>query len=191
MNIYKKAIFIILFITLPVKAEFPKSESDFVLLPPYCKARFGDKKSENYKAWGKRLGHDFLHLHHYCAGLHTLNLANKETDIKERNYKLTTAIGEMGYVLKNASQEFALLPKIYFDQGNIYELLNQPDKAMQDYQKSLSLNTKNSMPYAAMSDLYLKLNNKKEAIAILEKGLKYKPNSKVLRKHLEKLTKVK
>lgn len=197
MSTFKKAIFIIFFMTtLSAKADYPKSENDFAFLPPYCKARIFQKQvdgqdSAQYKVWMKRLGPDFLHVHHHCAGLFTQMLANRITDKHQRNIQLDQAIKEMDYILEHASPKFGLLPKVSFDQGNIYEQMNQPDKAMQAYQKSISFNPKNPQPYIALSNLYIKQKNKNEALATLEQGLKYKPDSKSLIKQLEKLTKEK
>ena len=86
----------------------------------------------------------------------------------------------MDYVLKNVSPTFKMLPKIYYDQGQIYEMMDKTVKAMQAYQQSIKLNPKLPMPYAALSDLFKKQKNNKEAIMILEQGLKYKPTSKAL-----------
>lgn len=41
--------------------------------------------------------------------------------------------------------------------------------------------------YAALSDYYKKIGLKKRAKDILEEGLKYSPNSKKLKRRLEKL----
>lgn len=190
MSTFKKVIFIILFITtLPTKADYPKTESDYALLPPYCKARDSDDHSAEHQAWKKRMGEDFIHIHHYCHGLHSRNLANSTTDRKQKNALLQAAVSEIEYLHEHASPKFSLLPKIAYDQGQIYEQMDLPIEALKKYQQSISLNPKNSQPYLALSYIYMKQNNKNEAIATLEQGLKYKPDSKSLRKQLEKLTK--
>jgi len=190
MSTFKKAIFIILLITtLPAKAVYPETDTDFSLLPPYCKVKLrSDSKSAEYQAWEKRLGPSFSNVHHYCAGLFTQTIANRMADKNARIHELKSAVGEMEYVHVHSYQNFVLLPKIAFDQGEIYEQMDQPIDAMKKFQQSISLNPKNSQPYIALSNLYIKQNNKNEAIAILEQGLKYKPDSKSLRKHLEKIT---
>lgn len=197
MNILKLLILISLFLASQwACGAYPGTDADFAVLPPYCKARL--RKDASYEVWNRRLGPDFLHVHHYCAGLHTRNIGDKfytshigdklrSNNGREEHY--TTAIGEMGYVLTHASPTFKLLPKIYYDQGQMYETLGKTVEAMQVYQQSIKLNPKLPMPYAALSDLFKKQKNNKEAIMILEQGLKYKPTSKALLKRMEKLTK--
>ena len=80
MNILKLLIIISLLLTSQwACGAYPGTDADFAVLPPYCKARLsplGDKDPSN-QLWNRRLGHDFLHIHHYCAGLHTRNLGDK------------------------------------------------------------------------------------------------------------------
>ncbi|MGD7037011.1 tetratricopeptide repeat protein [Methylotuvimicrobium buryatense] len=189
MRYLKKIIFIMFMIlSLPVNANW-KSEIDFSLIPEYCKARYkvGDERST--EIWKKRLGKDFIHIHHYCYGLHLFNAAGRKIESKERKQTLQASLNQMIYTKEHSSPNFALQPKISFDIGRVYEGLEEPGKAMKAYQNSIRLNPKVAPPYAAISKLYLKQNNKKEAVAILKKGLKYNPNSKTLKKHLQKLTK--
>ena len=175
----------------------PKTDEDFALLPPYCKARTvnGDTRIVDpslVKLWMARLGGGFQHVHHYCWGLFDLNNAHKIFDNKDRrNELLTSAIEEMQYVQKDAPPQFVLQPKISYDIGQIREELGDNSGAMQAYYQSIKLNPKLPMPYAALSDLFKKQKNTKEAIAILEQGLKYKPKSKALLKRLAQLSKEK
>lgn len=174
--------------SLPIKADW-KSEIDFSLMPEYCKARFSVGDKDNYEVWKKRLGNNFNHIHHYCYGLHLFNSAGRKIESEERKQTLQASLKQMRYTKEHSSPNFALQPKISFDMGRVYEGLEDPGNAMKAYQNSIKLNPKVTPPYSAISKLYLKQNNKKEAVAILKKGLKYNPNSNTLKKHLKKLTK--
>ena len=174
----------------------PKTDEDFALLPPYCKARklmeetrYVDPSLQ--KLWMTRLGSDFQHVHHYCWGLFDLYNAHKIFDKARRDELLFSAIEEMHYVQQHAAPQFVLQPKISYDIGQIREELGDNSGAMQAYYQSIKLNPKLPMPYAALSDLFKKQKNTKEAIAILEQGLKYKPKSKALLKRLAQLSKEK
>ena len=64
-------------------SNWPKSEAEFALLPPYCKARMGPGKGLNVPEsevakWKQVLGPGFIHVHHFCAGLNTMNNMNKK-----------------------------------------------------------------------------------------------------------------
>lgn len=171
----------------------PKTDEDYALLPPYCKVAQGAPNHEDpsAKVWGERLGDGFSHVHHYCWGLFDVSNAYKTFDKASRNGLLGAAIREMQYVQRNAPPTFVLQPKISYDIGQILEELDDNAGAMHAYYQSIKLNPKLPRPYAALSDLFKKQNNTKEALAILEQGLKYKPKSKTLLKRLALLSKAK
>jgi tetratricopeptide (TPR) repeat protein len=197
MNILKFAIIVSLFLTsqqlhsteCTTGSNVICNEADIAVLPPYCRARMLNDKDPSFKEWNHRLGPDFIHIHHYCFGLYKTNKGNMTLDKGEKEELYTSAIGEMEYLFAHASPTFKMLPRISYDQGQLYEKRGKTGEAMQAYQKSINLNPKLPMPYAALSDLFKKQKNNKEAILILEQGLKYKPTSKALLKRMEKLTK--
>lgn len=191
MKILKTFIFLGLLLTSQwAHSEYAKTDADFALLPPYCKAR-QEKGGANYDLWAKRFGPSFINMHHYCGNLHSINLAYKIFDRKKRQSKFELTIKE----LENTRHEFPLpsdsliQAKISNDIGKIYEELDRNDDAMLAYQQSIKYKPKLPFSYSALSNLYIKQNKTEEAIEILKQGLKYKPDSKSLKKDLEKLTK--
>lgn len=168
---------------------WPKSDADFSRLPPYCKARSSGDKSQLYQTWKKRLGSNFIHYHHYCAGLHSINLANSSISKDEADKFRNEALKQIEYVLTHGKPDSLLMPKILYDRGQILERLGNNAEAMRAYQKGITLNPRLAPLYAALSDLLMKQNNKEEAVAVLKKGLHYKPDSKSLKKRMEKLNK--
>lgn len=167
-------------------ADYPETDFDYALLPPFCKARSVDYRTPLFQLWRNRLGPDFEHIHHYCAGLHTMNVAAKSRDIVERLYKYKVAAGEMAYIEAHAKPDFKILPKLYFDQGQAWEFGEKIDEAVKSYKKSIALYQKSALPYLALSDLYEKKNMKDQAKSILEQGLQHNPNSKPLLKRIKK-----
>ncbi|MDX8129470.1 hypothetical protein U737_08995 [Methylomonas sp. LW13] len=166
-------------------ADYPKTDADYAFLPPYCKARASDQKSPDYQSWNRKLGDDFIHIHHYCAGLHTMNLAFRTHDEAEKQSKYRAAVGDLLYVPDHASPTFKLMPKIFYDVGQAYQFMGEIDEAIAANLKSISLDKNNSFPYAALSSLYQRKNMKAEAKTILEKGLEHNPNSKILLKRMK------
>jgi tetratricopeptide (TPR) repeat protein len=190
MNILKTALFFILFsISEWAQSAYPKTDYDFALLPPYCKAKLGNVSEAEREIWARRIGGGFLHIHHYCAALFTMNLSYKVTDRKQLPEIYNAVLGEIAYVENNTSPKFILWPRLQYDKGQVLEKLNDTAAAIQAYQESIKSNPKLPLSYAALSDLYEKQKNTKEAIVILEQGLKYKPESKILLKRLAKLSK--
>lgn len=76
------------------------TSAEFLRLPPYCKARLGGSPEEK-KAWDQQMGHQiFLHVHHYCFGLNSMNRARFESDKKLRSYYIERSIANFNYVIK-------------------------------------------------------------------------------------------
>lgn len=190
MNFLKQALIIGLFLSSQFAyAVYPRSEADMMVLPPFCKARLAPDRDKDpgYQEWMKRMGPNFIHIHHYCAGLFTMGLADKSFDKAEKVSHLNAALGELTYVVQHSTKPFKFLPRVIYDIGQAYEKLDNTTEAMKAYQRCIEMNPRLPIPYAALSDLFKKNNNKSDAIAILEQGLKYKPKSKSLLSRMEKL----
>ncbi|WFP51292.1 tetratricopeptide repeat protein [Methylomonas sp. EFPC3] len=178
---------------LPIiaKAEFPQTDLDYMGLPIFCKEMHQEGAQGTPRAlmWEKRLAGNGG-IHHYCAGLFTYNLAWKTNNRAERMSYLKQAINEMVFPFKHGMvSDFVLIPKMYYDIGKAYEGLEDYKAAIDNYHKSIERSPKTWMPYAALGDIYIKLNRPNEAINILEQGLEKKPDSKPLLKRLSKLKK--
>jgi tetratricopeptide (TPR) repeat protein len=175
--------------------EVPK-EAYTDILPDYCNYTWNAPGSKTdpstAKIWSQRLGGDgFIHTHHYCWGLYDVYLAHKSLEKASREGYLGEAIKEFHYVQTNSPETYKLLPKISYEEGQLREELGDLAGATRAYYESIRLNPKIARPYAALSDLFKKLNNTKDALEILEQGLKYKPKSKLLLKRVALLSKEK
>jgi len=139
------------------------------------------------KVWRKKLGHGYLHLHHYCYALNFLNHSHQIDKKKANRDALKAALKEIGYVQRHTSKQFALQPEMTYKKGVIYERLGDYSSAMKEYLKGIAINPRIPAFYAALSDLYKKNGDEGEAKNVLKRGLKYKPKSKMLNKRLKKL----
>lgn len=178
---------LLILLTSKTYADFPKTELEFAQLPSYCKAKASGSDSAIYKQWDKKMGHDmFDHMHHYCSGLNGLN---KGYYLKEpyKTRTLTGALGGIDYVLERANKNFYLLPEMHLKKGEIYQLLNENQKAIEEFNIAIKSHPKYSPPYYYLANLYMKNKNKDKAVSILNQGLEYNPNSKLLSKKLSKI----
>lgn len=189
MKILKIFFFLgILLISQWAYGEYFKTELDLLLLPPYCKARM-EPGTPKYHLYENRFGPSFINMHHYCGNLHSINLALKMPDRKQRQAKFEKTIKELESTRHEFPSVWIIQAKISNDIGMMYEQLDRNDDAILAYQQSIKYEPKLPFSYSALSNLYIKQNKTEEAIEILKQGLKYKPDSKSLRKQLEKLTK--
>lgn len=185
----KLILFFLILCFLPVEGfSYPQTEEDYRLLPPFCKAR-STPNSPAYFAWDKRIGSNFIHIHHYCSALHCLNQARRTTpnNAKHHQQLFIDCIGGIEYMENNGSQDTVLFPHIYVTKADIYTELNDYQDAVKYLNKALDLNPKFTRAYIKLSDLYIKLKEKDLALDAVKKGLAIKPNSKGLNRRLLKL----
>lgn len=175
--------------------EYPKTAQEFALLPPYCKAKMQPSSPAEQQLWSKRIGDGFGHIHHYCAALNSLREAqgiygkDKESLMVKTSMLRSSVINNISYMEKNTSPSAIIMPHIYTTKAEAYLMLGQTGEAFEYFNKAIKANRKFTKPYALMSDYYVKINNKKDALEILKKGLKYSPRSKQLKRRLKKLSK--
>jgi tetratricopeptide (TPR) repeat protein len=178
----------ILIIPAGYLAAFPKTDADFALLPPYCKARYGKTNSADAENWKRRIGRlGWVHIHHYCSALDHRNKANMASDEETRIKELRGAIGGFTYMQENAPRDFILQPEISTQKGRVYLRLNQDGAALKEFYDAIKLNPKYVPAYSELGDYYIDHNEPEEAKKILGIGLKQNPNSKSLKRRLDKI----
>lgn len=171
-------------------ATFPKTEADFSRLPPYCRAKMGQRAGlkvteSEIRKWKQVLGPGYFQVHHVCAGLHTMYLLDKKVSVKD--YEYIQALKTYQYTQRHAPKDFVLQPKISVEIGKIFLRLNRNPEAISEFQNAIQLKPTYAASYAALSDYYKKAGLEQKAKDILEEGLKYSPNSKKLKRRLAEL----
>ena len=178
-------IFLVLTTSLS-HAKFPSTKADFKRLPPYCEARFDKEGGHNQSKWKKLFGEAFLHIHHYCAGLHIMNATLDEPS----NRGLKAAVSEFDYVLARVRPGFVLLPEIYLKKGQVLVRLKQHVEAIHNFQEAIRNKKKYPAAYRSLSDAYVELGRTGKALEIVNEGLKLSPNSASLKRRRLNLEKV-
>lgn len=179
-------------------AQVTYTESDYALLPPYCKPRLNmrDTDQATIKRWKSNLGPMWIHIHHYCWGINSLNKAQAmfggdRSQKNQRKRLLQSVIPNMNYVIDRAPPNFVLLPEFHFKKGEALIELERQTEGMQEFYKSIQINPKYSRAYKSISKNYKKNGMNKEALEIIQQGLKHNPKSKSLNRQLKKLQKTK
>jgi tetratricopeptide (TPR) repeat protein len=175
-------------------ADYPQTDRDFSLLPPFCKAKLKPSSPAETDLWAKRLGHDFGHTHHYCAALHSLRVANNIQPINAERKQAKiglygSVLGEVEYMEKNANPQYVLFPNIYTTKAEALFALDRPGEAAAYLTKAIEKNKKFTKAYSMLADYYIKTGNAKAATDILQEGLNHSPKSKKLQKKLNALLK--
>ncbi len=135
--------------------------------------------------WKSILGQDFINVHHYCQGLNFIKRAYSSLNTNARNYNLQNAINNFNYMFSHLiNKKFVILPEIYLNVGKAYSLEGDSKNAILSFSKSISIKRNYALAYAAMSDLYSDLGDKKRAKLYLKKGLAASPHSRILQRRL-------
>jgi tetratricopeptide (TPR) repeat protein len=164
----------------PVAAE-SLSDAEIMALPPFCQARLKHTPGQ-YDYWQKTLGDEFIWSNHYCDGLGYLNRSYGARSQMERNQMLGTAIIGINYLLPHVKPTSILLPDIYFNRGLAHSLQGNNGAAIGDLKKALELNPKLVRAYTLSSNIHVKLKQKKEALSVVEAGLRHVPDSSALQR---------
>lgn len=153
-------------------------------LPAYCWCRSKNESKKWKRIWQKLgdRGSDKIHLRHYCVGLLMLSRFNRGLGTK--SVLLRTAEAEFNYVLSHSSPKFILVPEYHLKMGITQKLMGRDSKSLQHFMQATKLK-KNYVPaYLHIINYYKEHHDFKNAIKTAKKGLKYSPNSKILKKEL-------
>lgn len=172
-------------------ADWPTTDKDFALLPPYCKALIDpETKKRDYGLWAKRVGPGFGNAHHFCAGLHSYRVLNKayNATASEKKFALIQIINEIEYYETHTGPiKSRIYPAVYLLKAQVYGDMGNTSSAIEYFNKSIDANKEYTNAYVALADFYLKVNSKEQAIETIKTGLQYKPNSITLNRRLKKL----
>lgn len=164
------------------------TDSEMASLPPYCKARMkSGQGSPEYKLWESTLGKDFLHTHHYCAGINFINRYYRSRSQQDKRLNLNNAENNLQYMVANADSGYSLMPDVYLNLGVVYSLMKQPARAITHFNKTIELNPRQPKAYNALSDYYVKTKQSAKALEIVTAGLRHNPDTKSLQRRYTEL----
>ena len=129
-------------------------------------------------------------LNHYCYGLAHMMRVDKHTP--ESGYWLTVALDDFQSATNHAEASCPLLPELHVTLGRalLRKAAVSGDKsgdAAENFIKALTQNPDYLPAYYALSDYYANLGDKKQALSVIEDGLRHVPNSKGLLRRFKEL----
>ncbi|MDX2165615.1 MAG: tetratricopeptide repeat protein [Deltaproteobacteria bacterium] len=124
-----------------------------------------------------KLGHSFIHYHHYCWAL--LWLARAEQPDGDK-FNFHRAIDNLDYVIRNADPSFALMPQVYLLKGDILARTGKRDAALIEYRNALRADPTYTPAYLALAQHYVDAGDPAAARAVLAEGLRHDPRAQAL-----------
>ncbi len=144
-----------------------------------CEAMMAGKFTETMKK--------AIVLSHYCRCINYYERARKN---KNNKGNLVTAYNNCRYTINHANLSTEAgkkaVSEVLIQQGKVQKARGLNQEAIENFKKSIELNPSNPSGYAKLSDIYLRSGKKDLAIWMLEEGLKKSPDSRALRRRLER-----
>lgn len=171
----------LLTITTALAGEYPNAERDFKTLPKYCRAKLqeGYSTPAMHKHFGRNLKGFYGDSHHYCAAMHSFQHADGMIPAKEpKKYWLARVIDNMESHSTNKIHK--VYAEMYLLKTRAYLMQKQIGQAFIYFEKSLAVYPKYTPTYREQIKYYLSLNDTKQALDVVNRGLEHNPTSKSL-----------
>jgi len=190
------AAFVISIALAPVVAA-PRNitAGEMALIPEFCQdaQTFNgwtqhSRESPRSPFWISKMGSSFWAIHHYCwALIHVFRSKQPGLAPVLRDGMLEQAIDDHFYVIHLAPPGMVLLPELYYLVGDLQRQLRQYGAAIDSFNRSRAEKPDYWPPYVGYADILLLSNQRAEAKAILEAGLKLMPDEPALKNRLARL----
>lgn len=160
---------------------------EILTLPAYCKAKLSLDPSDDIQYSGM-IGPNWVHIHHYCFALNFTNRYYKHFDSQDRRYFLKNALDNYDYMFSHVTPDFWMLPEIHTEKGKLLSSAKLYTEAVGELEKALQGNPSYAEAYVALSDVYLNMDQKSNALTAVERGLQHVPDKKSLQRRYKLLT---
>lgn len=143
--------------------------------------------------WEGKMGKVFWAMHHYCWALVHQQRANRVgASQQEREHLHRTAINDFYYVINNAKEvgqpDFVLMPELYYRAGDAYLQIDDLANAIVEFEKAKAAKADYWPPYVGHAQALERINKRKEAREVLERGLELMPGEPSLVAALARLS---
>jgi len=190
------AAFVLSIAVAPVVAA-PRNitPGEMALIPEFCQDAQTFNGWEQYVResprapfWISKMGRSFWAIHHHCwAGIHVLRSKQPGLAPAMRDGMLEQAIDDYFYIIRLAPPGMVLLPELYYLVGDLQRQLRQYGAAIDSFNRSRAEKPDYWPPYVGHVEILLLSNQRAEAKAMLEAGLKLMPDEPALKNRLARL----
>ena len=168
---------------------------ELALLPAFCQDAQTFNGWEQYVResprapyWISKMGRSFWDIHHFCwAGVHVLRAGQPGLQAQHRVTMLEAAIDDYAYIIRKAAPGMVLLPELYYRTGDLQRQLGQYGLAIESFNRSRTEKPDYWPPYVGHAEILLLSNQRAQAKAVLEDGLKLMPDEPALKSRLARL----
>ena len=135
---------------------------------------------EEVKYWYTTMGEAYNHIHHFCIALMLVKRGNAAQKPIDRDAFYRSAVANFNYSIRRSPDTFQLKPEFHLRKGMTLRLLGNDGVAATEFQRAIALKADYTPAYSALADLLVDLGKPKDALELLEAGLRHAPDSKTL-----------
>ena len=151
-----------------VGAQDPSRPEEITLLPPYCKYTQDGSSADAYKAYLTRYGPAWSHMHHYCYALREIGQADRSnTTPQGRRTLISSAIGNIDYVLKRSEVGFPFRPEMLSRKARLLMRTGDANKALETAQRLREEAPTEADGYIILADILTRGGRREEAQRVL------------------------
>jgi len=148
---------------------------EYAFLPEFCRyVQTGPglrQDPDRYNRYVEKLGHEFTHLHHYCQSVaEYLRLIGPRVDKSQRDLWIQSSIGGFDYVLTRTPPGYFVRLDIFRKMIVLYQRSQDPKAATEMAKSMLEEFPKAAESYIAAAALMLSLNQREQAVSLLDRG---------------------
>lgn len=175
-------------LSTPAHAQLPHAPSDgeIAMMPPFCQVRIKPESRSKPEAerYFRQFGQEaWSHLHHYCYGINFVGRARMTTDPGHRRHYLQSAVGEFRYVLDRVPKNYWMRPQLNLELADVLLQIDRGSEAAQLLYEALAANPRYLQAYLALIRYHNRIGDKAGVLRTATEGLRYLPDSNVLKKH--------
>lgn len=175
----------LIFSTHGAASERPENitDAEWAMLPPYCPYTMGFKghTQPHISKWVGVMGDGFFHMHHNCWALIDFRRAERAgVPATEKKFLRQRALGGFKYVVRNAPDDFVLLPELYTWIGRTELLLDNPRNASEAFTQAQQRKPDYWPAYYHWAEFLQSHGKKAQALDVIKAGLQFSPDAKPL-----------
>lgn len=174
-----------LFALPAAQASWAPTATEMAALPAYCAARFNEG-SDAFKTWRATMGGDFIHVHHYCAGINFINRSYGMQG-KDRQGTLGAAVQQFDYMLRHTSPDFHMRAEFLMNRGVALSLLKKTGEAVANLNQAVEKNPELPRAWMTLADLYEAQKQRAKALETVTEGLRHNPGTRSLQRRYTEL----
>ena len=125
-----------------------------------------------------------MHAYQHAMSIYPKNGSEQ----RKQAYFFRLAVNGIKYLEEHTDvKTHPIFAEMYTMKANIFLKQGDIAGALKYFEEALKVNKKYTKAYVSLSDFYLSINDKENALAVLERGLKHKPKSKSLARRKNKI----